>query len=292
MNLRDLEYFKYLAESLSFTKTAEHFFVSQPSISIALKRLEEEFETTLIQRERSAKNIHLTPTGRILYQRTIDMLGLYGQTKQEIKAVNVENIQLGLVPSIGNHFLPKLLASANEHLHSLKLIEEATNDDLFESLRTKKYSTAILAHLEPEIKNNWLDSYQLAQAPLKLCVSKNHPLSKYPELSLLELADESFVTLSKGSIHEQLFNKWASDVKLSLDNVFYCNDINTLMSLVISGARVALLMDPISINQEDIVTISVKNAPICYTSLVVNNEISLNDAQLAFNQSLIHSIED
>lgn len=292
MNLRDLEYFKYLAESLSFTKTAEHFFVSQPSISIALKRLEEEFETVLIQRERSAKNIHLTSSGHILYQRTIDMLGLYGQTKQEVKAVNIENIQLGLVPSIGNHFLPKLLASANEHLHSLKLIEENTTDDLFESLKSKKYSTAILAHHELAIKNNWLDTYLLDQSSLKLCVSKKHPLASFRELSILELINEPFVSLGKGSIHEKLFNEWAVREKLPLDNVFYCHDTNTLISLVLSGARIALLMDAISFNhQDELVAIPIKNAPICYTSLVVNNTMELSNAQIAFNQSLINSIQ-
>lgn len=290
MNLRDLEYFKYLAESLSFTKTAEHFFVSQPSISIALKRLEDEFETKLIERERSARNIHLTPTGRLLYQRTIDMLGLFGQTKQEVKSINVENIQLGLVPVIGNPFLPKLLANANEYLHSLKLIEEATNDDLFESLRTKNFSTAILAHEDPEIRNQWLDATLITVSPLKVWVASNHPLAQYKELTINELKYESFISFTKGAIHERLFHTWAKANNLSLENVFYCDEPNTMASLVGSGARVALLTDTISLNRTDLVSIDLKDAPLCYISLVVNNEMEISKAQKHFNQLITQGL--
>ena len=291
MNLRDLEYFKYLAESLSFTKTAEHFFVSQPSISIALKRLEDEFETTLIQRERSAKNIHLTPTGHTLYQRTIDMLGLYAQTKLEIKAVGIDTIQLGLVPAIGNLFLPQLLANANDYLQNLKLIEENTTDALFDSLRKKKFSIAIMAHDQPTFANLWIDTFPIAKSPLKLFVSQNHPLARYRELSLMELVDLPYVSLSNGTIHEKLFQNWATTNQLSLDNVFYCNDMNTLSSLVASGERVALLMENVSLNRDDLVAIPIKNPPVGYLNLVINNEMVLSDTQKAFNDLLIKSIE-
>lgn len=291
MNLRDLEYFKYLAESLSFTKTAEHFFVSQPSISIALKRLEDEFETKLIERERSAKNIHLTPTGRLLYQRTIDMLGLYGQTKQEVKSINIDVIQLGLVPAIGNVFLPKLLANANEHLHSLKLIEEATTDDLFESLRNKKFSTAILAHEEKDIRTQWLNSTYITTSTLKVWVAESHPLAHYKELSVNELKHESFVSFTNGAIHEKLFHKWAKNHGISLDNVFYTDEPNTMASLVGSGARIALLSDTISLNRTDLKTINLKDAPVCYISLVVNNEMEISSAQKEFNELISQGLK-
>ncbi|MHA3224445.1 LysR family transcriptional regulator [Globicatella sulfidifaciens] len=291
MNLRDLEYFKYLAESLSFTKTAEHFFVSQPSISIALKRLEDEFETTLIQRERSAKNIHLTPTGHTLYQRTIDMLGLYAQTKLEIKAVGIDTIQLGLVPAIGNLFLPQLLANANDYLQNLKLVEENTTDALFDSLRKQKFSIAIMAHDQPTFTNLWIDTFPIAKSLLKLFVSQNHPLARYRELSLMELVDLPYVSLSNGTIHEKLFQNWATTNQLSLDNVFYCNDMNTLSSLVASGERVALLMENVSLNRDDLVAIPIMNPPVGYLNLVINNEMVLSDTQKAFNDLLIKSIE-
>lgn len=290
MNLRDLEYFKYLAESLSFTKTAEHFFVSQPSISIALKRLEDEFETTLIQRERSAKNIHLTPTGHTLYQRTIDMLGLFAQTKQEIKAVGFDSIQLGLVPTIGNYFLPQLLANANDYLQNLKLIEENTTDELLDSLRSQRFSTAIIAHDQPTFANKWLDSYPISKSTLKLFVAKDHPLARYRELSLMELVNLPFVSLSNGTIHEKLYQNWVKANQLPSDNTFYCHDMNTLTSLIADGERVALLMENVSLNRDDLVAIPIKNAPIGYLHLVVNNEMTLSETQKEFNQLLINNL--
>ncbi|MDN6569123.1 MAG: LysR family transcriptional regulator, partial [Tetragenococcus halophilus] len=63
MKIQDLVYFKYLVESSSFTKTAEAFYVSQPSISLSLKRLENEFNTKLITRDRSKRSFHLEAAG-------------------------------------------------------------------------------------------------------------------------------------------------------------------------------------------------------------------------------------
>ena len=85
MNLQDLIYFQYLSESLSFTATAEHFYVSQPSISTALKRLETEFDVTLIDRRKTLKQIQLTPSGKILYEKTTEVLGLLDAAKQTIQ---------------------------------------------------------------------------------------------------------------------------------------------------------------------------------------------------------------
>ncbi|MBF6625358.1 LysR family transcriptional regulator [Aerococcaceae bacterium zg-BR9] len=292
MNLRDLEYFKYLAESLSFTKTAEHFFVSQPSISIALKRLEEEFETKLIQRERSAKNIRLTASGRTLYRRTVDMLSLFNQTKQEVSATPTESVQLGLISIIGSHYLPKLLAHVEGADQQLNLIEEYTADDLIESLRAKVFTIAITIHEQDTFAQKWIDSYPISGAPVQLCVAKEHYLAKYRELSIVELINESFVSLKPGTVHERLFYQWATQHKLPLENVLYTNHLTDLIEQVESGNRMALLTENTILSNDHIISIPVKNAPMSYTSLIVNNEATLSPEQSAFNQQLIDIVQN
>ena len=66
MNIRDLEYFNALAEMLSFTQVAHKFAVSQPTVSYAIKRLEEHYGCDLIAREASHRSISLTTEGEIL----------------------------------------------------------------------------------------------------------------------------------------------------------------------------------------------------------------------------------
>ncbi|MBR7928089.1 LysR family transcriptional regulator [Aerococcaceae bacterium zg-ZUI334] len=292
MNLRDLEYFKYLAESLSFTKTAEHFFVSQPSISIALKRLEEEFETKLIQRERSAKNIRLTASGRTLYHRTIDMLNLFKQTKQEMSETVPESVQLGLISIIGSHYLPKLFAHIKGTDYQLSLIEENTADELIESLRAKTFPIAITIHEHEKFAQQWIDSYPISHAPIQLCVSKNHYLANYRELSIVELMNESFISLKPGTVHERLFYQWATQHKLPMETVQYTDNLYEVIEQVESGRRLALLTENTILSNDKIISIPVKNAPISYTSLIINNEATLSPEQAAFNQQLIDIVKN
>ena len=63
MNIRDFEYFHQLVKEKNFSKVAQIFSVSQPTVTLAIKRLEEEFETTFFIRDRSHKELLVTPSG-------------------------------------------------------------------------------------------------------------------------------------------------------------------------------------------------------------------------------------
>src|SRR5699024_4407242 len=112
MNLQDLIYFHYLAESLSFTDTAAHFFVSQPSISTAIKRLETAFNASLIDRRKTLKKMELTPAGKILYKNTAEILEKLDQTRQKIEDIELGSVYFGFLPTIGGYFLPEILVKS------------------------------------------------------------------------------------------------------------------------------------------------------------------------------------
>lgn len=73
MNLKDLTYFAALAEQKQFTAVSEQFGVTQPTISYALKRLEEEFESALIVRDTTKKSVVLTKTGQLVYELAVKL---------------------------------------------------------------------------------------------------------------------------------------------------------------------------------------------------------------------------
>lgn len=289
MNLRDLEYFKYLAESLSFTKTAEHFFVSQPSISIALKRLEETFETKLIMRERSARNIYLTSAGKLLYQRSNELLSLFTQTKEDLKAIMTENTQLGLTSETQHTILLPLLEQSNEYHHNLEFIHEQNIDNLLNALRHHQYSSALFPHIEPKIKKKWLDATLLQELPLKIWVSTRHPLAEKKFVTVEDIKPYSFISYPKGSIHEVLFHEWSIKNKLPLDKVFYSEDPNIISTLISNDSRIALMANPKYLLRPDIISISLIDAPHYYISLVANNEMDISPAQITLNNLIIQS---
>lgn len=95
MNIKDLEYYQKLVATHSYTKTAEFFNLSQPSISAAVKRLSKEFRTTLITQKTPRGRFIVTPAGKILYDRSSEILNLFEMTKNEVAEANYPQLRGG-----------------------------------------------------------------------------------------------------------------------------------------------------------------------------------------------------
>ena len=110
MHYDTLKTFITLVEVKNFTKTAEILRMSQPSVSLHIKNLETEFNTTLFRR--SPKSLKITPTGEILYERAKQMITIYEQTRQDIlehhNSIKGE-LKIGASFTIGEYILPSLL---------------------------------------------------------------------------------------------------------------------------------------------------------------------------------------
>ncbi|EIM1782152.1 LysR family transcriptional regulator [Listeria monocytogenes] len=101
-----------VVELQSFTKAAEELHISQPAVSLQLKKLEERYETELIYRQ--AKKFVLTATGEMLYHRAKQLEGLYKQVEDEISLYHHHHLKgrlrIGASFTIGEYYLPALIA--------------------------------------------------------------------------------------------------------------------------------------------------------------------------------------
>ena len=122
MNHEALKTFVTLAEVKNFTKTAELLLISQPSVSLHIKNLEQEFQTQLFLR--SPKFLKITPTGEILYERAKQIMTIYEQTKQDIlehhNMIKGE-LKIGASFTIGEYILPSLLMDLQKDYPDLEL---------------------------------------------------------------------------------------------------------------------------------------------------------------------------
>lgn len=291
MKLQDLVYFRHLAENSSFTKTAEAFFVSQPSISIALRRLEDEFETTLLSRDRSSKSFELTPAGEILYRNTLTVLDTLEATRKEIHDTEAQVVQLGFLPTIGGYFLPEILPSISEFLGTLKLIEEESSDAMLDLVRDGKVSTAIVGSDQPSFDETWLNQILISERPLSICVSPSHPLANEPIIDVSMLKKEQFISLAKGYTHQRIFERWATENSIDFSSVHYTEEIQTADSLIASGMMIGLMIDLLVRDRRDIITVPLKNAPKFYISLASNTKADLTPIQKRFNETLTETVK-
>ena len=114
MNIVDLKYFVKCAELKNISRAAVELGITQPSLSLAIKRLEQNLESKLLLR--SKKGVSLTSEGKVLYLRAHEILNLWNETQSDVLNIQFDltgTIRFGCHPSVGlytlKYFLPKFL---------------------------------------------------------------------------------------------------------------------------------------------------------------------------------------
>jgi LysR family hydrogen peroxide-inducible transcriptional activator len=197
MNLRDLHYLVSLADHKHFGRAAEACFVSQPTLSTQLRKLEEELGVTLV--ERNPRKVLLTDVGRQIVARARDVLNEVEQIKHiahRDQDPESGSLRLGIFPTLGPYLLPHVLGTIRERFPRLELllVEEKT-PELVQRLREGKLDAAILAL---PVHDDTLHAEFLFEEPFLLAVPQSHPLARRPSLKLADLGDQSLLLLEDG----------------------------------------------------------------------------------------------
>lgn len=143
--LRQIQYFKALAEQRNFGRAAEVCHVSQPALSVQIRALEEIVGGPLA--ERKARDVVLTPLGRDVLAIAQDVLGAAGRLDQLARDQSgSRSLSVGLIPTMAPYLLPGVLAALRARDLSLKVqVREARTERLLHSLREGEIDAAVLA---------------------------------------------------------------------------------------------------------------------------------------------------
>lgn len=235
MNFTQLKYFNAICTYKTVSAAAEFLFVSQPTISSAIKDLEEEFGVILFKRQ--YRSMVLTQEGELLYDMSRDLISRVEQIERIMNDVgrNRKSLRLGVPPMIGSIFLPHIYQEFNTENPSLKLeLFEGGKSELISKLNNNYLDMIFLPHDGP------LDTSFSVQHIIKLetmfCVSKEHPLSKLKTITPLDLTQMPLV-LFKDSFFQtetikKIFCKYGVNPKIllqteQLSNVFRMIENNT-----------------------------------------------------------------
>ncbi len=197
MNLRDLRYLVALAETRHFGRAAEASFVSQPTLSTQIRKLEEELGVALV--ERTPRKVLLTEVGREIAQRARDVLNEVDQIKaiaRRTRDPESGSLRLGIFPTLGPYLLPHAVPMIRRRFPRLELllVEEKT-EVVVRQLREGRLDAGILAlplH-EPQ-----LHAEPLFEEPFVLAVPEGSALATRKALTLDDLADQSVLLLEDG----------------------------------------------------------------------------------------------
>jgi LysR family transcriptional regulator, hydrogen peroxide-inducible genes activator len=197
MNLRDLHYLVSLAEHRHFGRAAEACFVSQPTLSTQIKKLEDELGVALV--ERTPRKVLLTDVGREIAHRAREVLNEIEQIKGIARrTVDPESgtVRLGIFPTLGPYLLPHVVPMLRERFPRLELllVEEKT-ETVLHRLREGKLDAAVLAL---PVHDDSLHAEFLFEEPFLLAVPQSHPLAKRPQLRLNDLSEQNLLLLEDG----------------------------------------------------------------------------------------------
>lgn len=270
MNIKDLEYYQRLVYEKSFSKVADFYQVSQPTITYAIKRLETELNVTLLERDRSHKNINLTPAGWQFSQHVNKILRELRIAKREMSHFNTEQIPFGLPPIIGNYYFPKLSKQLLDQdiLQHLKIIRDGS-ENLLRQIRLGQIDIGIIGSITP-LTEDGLKSELLKEKKFQIIVAKNHPLASKTQVAFRDLLDENFVLLSERYVHLYAFQQLTATSSFEPHVVYQSDDLQILKSMIKDGVGIGLLAE-IAIQPEDnllAIDLIDDNQPLFYISMV------------------------
>lgn len=249
MNLKDLQYFYDLCQVQSYTDVAKQHKVSQPSISYAIKRLEESFNCKLIHHDPSHRSFKLTYQGEILLEHTKLILPEISSAHKEIDRSLAHYSTVGFPPIIMQYLFAAL--NQEKELDFLKNVRPIRRGslELLDLLLKGELDASLLGLIEP-FNHPLLEMRELFQKEIYVVLSKDHPLSTAMSLSFEELLDQPFILLDEHFIHLKAFDILNQKYQNKAEIFFKSDDIVIIKELLKKMVGVSLLTD-ISLTTED-----------------------------------------
>ena len=246
MTLTELKYIVAVARERHFGKAAEACFVSQPTLSVAIKKLEEELDVKLF--ERSANEVTVTPLGGEIVRQAQSVLEQAAQIKELAKRGKdplAGALTLGVIYTIGPYLLPDLVRQSIKHTPQMPLmLQENFTVKLLEMLRTGEIDCAILAEPLPDAG---LASAPLYDEPFLAAVPANHALAAKSSVTPEELKQESMLLLGRGHCFRDHvlevcpeFARFSSNVE-GIRRSFEGSSLETIKHMVAAGMGVTLV---------------------------------------------------
>jgi LysR family hydrogen peroxide-inducible transcriptional activator len=227
-------------EERHFHKAAERCFVSQPTLSGQLKKLEDELGVMLVERTR--RQVAMTDVGAAVAQQARIILAEVKAVKEIVQSFDdpmAGELHVGLIPTLAPYLLPRIMPGIRAQYPKLKLwLHEYQTSVLLEQLRRAELDFLILAL---PVDTDEFTEIHLFNEPFQLAVPKDEELAQQPMIALAELSKREMLLLEEG----HCLRGQALDVCFmagATENVgFHASSLETLRQMVAEGMGITLM---------------------------------------------------
>ena len=246
MTLTELKYIIAVARERHFGRAAESCFVSQPSLSVAVKKLEEELGVTIF--ERRSNDISVTPVGQQIVAQAQKVLEESNRIS-EIAHLGQDPLSgplhMGVIYTIGPYMLPELIREMSLVAPKMPLyLEETYTSELLTGLRTGRIDVAFMADT---IADTGFMTQELYQEDFVVVVPAHHPWVNRNYVGTDELKDQTMLLLGAGHcFRDQILGVWpdlarfnmtATDVQRTVEG----SSLQTICHMVAQGLGITVL---------------------------------------------------
>jgi LysR family transcriptional regulator, hydrogen peroxide-inducible genes activator len=240
IKLKDLRYLVAVADERHFGRAAEKCFVSQPTLSAQLKKLEEYLGVQLI--ERQPKRVALTEAGREIVARARRILESSDEVVQLARAHRdplAGQLRVAFLPTIGPYLLPQLAPATRKRLPRLELmLYEHQTEPMLEKLHAGELDVGILALPVPL---DGLESRELYQEPFVVALPEAHRLAKRSSIRVDDLGKETLLLLEDGHCLRDQALEVCARTGMQEKQDFRATSLETLRQMVAAGSGITLL---------------------------------------------------
>lgn len=234
MTLVQLRYFCAAARYHSITQAANALYVTQPTISIAIRGLEKEFSLTLFYH--SGNQVFLTEEGEKFYQKASQILSTCDDLRGEYsrKETTRHNVRLGIPPLLSSVFFPEMLDSFHvDYPDTWIELQEYGSIRACTLVQDEVLDIGLVNMELPNIDK--FNTMELMQDPVVFCVCANHPFARMEELELSALDRQPVILLTRDSVHNHLMQTRFSVLGITPRIIMHSSQVMTILNFLRQG---------------------------------------------------------
>ena len=277
MNFRDLEYIIAVTKEKSFHKASEVCHVSQPALSMQIKKVEEALDIKMF--ERSKKNIIVTDIGIKIVNEAKKNLFIKNQISELAKLhnQNITQIKLGIFPTIAQYILPSIIHNINKHKSEIQIYPiEEKSESLINLLNNGEIDFALLSELK---SHQNLEYIPLFKDKFVLAIYPEHPLYKKNKISLADIDNDDLLLLEKGHCLRDHIEKLSDK---AINSKYESTSLETIRQMVASKMGITII-PRVALNAEksnDIIYLDFSD-PVPYRIIYLATRKSYHNRNLA-----------
>jgi len=240
MTLTELRYIVAVAQERHFGRAAERCFITQPALSLAIQKLEDELGVQIFERQRNA--VVVTPIGEKIVQQAQRALDeteqiklIAAQGKDQLKGA----LRFGVIPTVGPYILPDLIPLLHKRAPAMPLeVEENLTANLSRMLKNGKLDVMIISL---PFKEPGILTQALYDEPFKVVVPVNHPWAKKSRIDSDKLASQKVLLPHAGHCFRRQVLNSCPDLSRSDSGGVQGNSLETIRQMVASGMGITVL---------------------------------------------------